>query len=154
LWDTHKVNGNDLAVQVDPYTRKPNTSSKTLRLIAEQLLLQRGRNSVGEKNPRGGILSNTEMVVENVFDKLIARLVLLVVGDMLERLISRNEESIVLVSAVEQLSEFLVLFNELKELLGIVALGDEFVGSMVCKVTTCSTKDGGKLFSVGLFVVD
>ena len=48
--DTHKVNGNDLAVQVDPHTRESDTSSKTLRLITEQLLLQRSRNCVGEKN--------------------------------------------------------------------------------------------------------
>jgi len=108
---------------------------------------------MGEKNPRSGILADTEVVVENILDKLITGLVLVVIGDMFKSLIDGYEESIVLISAVEKLSKLFVLLNELKKLLCIVALGDEFVCGVVCKVAACSAEDGCELFVASVILV-
>ncbi|KAI6774999.1 hypothetical protein HG530_001757 [Fusarium avenaceum] len=158
---TYKVDCDNLAVNINPYSRETNASAKTLGLVAKKRLLQDGRHSMRKEDSRRRILANTEMVVKNILDKLITRLILMMVRDMLKRLISRDEKRVVSIRAVKQLSELLVLLDKLEELLGIVALRDQLIGSMVREVAAGSAKDRRIFITVfvgggeeGFFVLD
>jgi hypothetical protein len=114
-----------------------------------------------EEDSRRRILADTKVVVKNILNKLITGLILVMIRNMLKRLVNRDEKCIVSIRAVQQLSELLVLLDKLEELLGVVALGDELIGSMACEIAAGSAKDRCSFVAVfvgggeeGFFILD
>jgi hypothetical protein len=114
-----------------------------------------------EEDSRRRVLADTKVVVKNILNKLITGLILVMIRNVLKRLVSRDEERVVSICAVEQLSELLVLLDKLEKFLGVVALGDELIGSMVCEIAAGSAKNRRSFITVfvgggeeSLFILD
>lgn len=127
---TYDVDGDDLAVEVDPHPgQQADAGPEALGLVPEQGLVQGGGQGVCDQDAAGGVQAQPDVVLEHGLDKLLAGL--LVLGNVLEGAVDGDEERVVGRRAVEQLHDVLVLVHQLRELGRVLALADELVDGLV-----------------------
>lgn len=71
------------------------------------------------------------MILKDLLDELLRRLMVAVVWNLLERLVGGCKDGVVGGSAIQSLDQIWVLVNELCKLGGILAAGDELVDCQV-----------------------
>lgn len=99
---TYNVSSDHFAVEVELDSAQVDRGTKTLRLTAEKFLVVGSGQSVRVQNLAGGIFALGDVVEQGVFDKLFARL-LMIVRDVLKGLVHRYKERVVGRGAVEQI---------------------------------------------------
>lgn len=80
---------------------------------------------------RCGVDTRGDVVAQNGADELLGRLMMVVMGDFLEGVVCRGEDSVVGLGGVEELHELLVLVDDFGEDGGVLARGDELVDGLV-----------------------
>jgi hypothetical protein len=129
---TENVDGNNAGVEVDGQASEADVESKTLRLglASEVFTLEQCGYSVGEQHTLGRIEVLDNVVGQEVLEEFFAGLVV-VLRDLLESFVRRSKDGVVGLGAVELLDKIGVIIKKLGELGGVLAVGNQFVHSLV-----------------------
>jgi hypothetical protein len=119
---THKVCLYDFAVEVDPDAEQTDFGPQTLRLAAEELLVQGGWNGLGAQNPTAGVGVQADVVPQHGLDELLAGLLVAMIGQMGEGRVDGHKQRVVGLGAVKQLYDVVVLVHQLGEVSCVLTL--------------------------------
>ena len=129
---TYDVDSNDTAVEVQTQTLEADLDSQSLWLwlVREMLALEKGWDSVGDKDTASWVEFWRNMVSENSLELLLGWL-WCVLRDLLEGTVSRRKDGVVGLSSVQSLNQVRVVVDELGKLGRVLGLGNELVHSVV-----------------------